>query len=398
MRVLEIELEHTDDYSELRARVESDRAPDDGDRFAPFTLWYRFPSWCRDYLDPDNGDPFLAALLVPAMMTGERLTIPAPVSLRLLASLPDLQAIYKSFDPRLTRIDVEATRRAAPRFGAPGAANGLFFSLGVDSYYSLLKNVRNHPRDDQTVSHLITVHGFDVAKRDWDERFPARMLQDCQRAAHETGKTLLPVTTNLRPATMTLARWTLSHGAGLSSIALALDGLLGTVRIAASATYDKLYPWGSHPVLDPRWSTEGLTVVHDGCEMGRIDKTRFIAASQLVLDTLKVCPYHNCGTCYKCLRTSIDLMQAGVLERCATLPHKVDVDGLREVFRAYRGRLNVEDYERRLATLGESDSPPGLREVLTEGLAGEMSTTLRPSGPPRDERSLLGKILSRVSG
>jgi hypothetical protein len=398
MRVSEIEVIATDDYAELRARVTSDRAPDDGDRFAPFTLWYRFPPWCHPYLDPDNGDPFLAALLVPAMMGGERLAIPAPVSPRLLGSLPDLQAIYQSFDPRLKRIAVEAASRATTTPAAPGSATGLFLSLGVDSYYSLLKNLREHPDDDDTISHLIPVHGFDVSRDGWDERFPAKMLRNCVRAARETGKTLLPVTTNLRPITRTLARWSLSHGAALASVALALDGLLGTVLIAASTTYDQLYPWGSHPVLDPRWSTEGLTVVHDGCELGRIDKVRYVAASQLVLDTLKVCPYYNCGKCLKCLPTIIDLMQAGALERAATLPHEVDIDRLGEVFRAYQGHLNVENYARRLAQMDDDEGPSGLRQALTEFLASEAPPPVQTTAAQSHVPSLVGKLLSRFSG
>jgi hypothetical protein len=398
MRVLEIEITETADFAELRARVESDRAPGDGDRFPSFTLWYRFPSWCRPYLDPGNGDPFLAALLVPAMMTGERLALPAPVSPTLLLSLTDVQAIYVSFDRRLKPVDVEAAPRAIPCPDTPGSATGLFFSLGVDSYYSLLKNVRDHPRDDETISHLIPIHGFDAAENDWNEQFSPRMLRNCERAARETGKNLLPVTTNVRSITRTLARWTLSHGAALASVALALDGFLGKVLIAASTTYDQLYPWGSHPVLDPRWSTERLTVAHDGCEMGRIDKIRFVAESQTVLDTLRVCRHYNCGKCSKCLPTIIDFMQAGVLDRSATLPHEVDVERLRQVFRDYKGHLNVENYARRLAQMGDEEGPTGLRQALTEYLASEASPLIRTPSTGSRARSLFGRFVSRNAG
>lgn len=371
MRVSEIQLINADDACQVQARVASDRDAADGDWFAPFTLWFRFPAWCRPFLQADNGDPFLAALLVPAMMSGERLVIPAPVSPRLLRSLADIQAIYHSFDGRLHPIAVEATPRLLSEEVTAPAASGLFFSLGVDSFYSLLKNQRDHPDDAETVRYLVMIHGFDVSHDDWDERFSPRMLASGIRVAGETGKTLLPVTTNLRPITRRLSRWNLSHGSALASVALALGGLFGEVLIAAGTTYDQLYPWGSHPVLDPRWSTERLTVIHDGCELGRIDKIRFLAASPLVLETLKVCPLYNCGRCIKCLPTIIDLYQAGVLDQCATFPHAVDVARLREIFRAYSGQLNVENYGRRLADLTAADAPLGLREALTEFLAQE---------------------------
>jgi hypothetical protein len=332
------------------------------------------------------------------MLVGERLAIPAGVSPTLARRLSDIQSIYVSFDHRLQRIDVEAPPLATPAAGARGTANGLFLSLGVDSFYSLLKNVRDHHADDETVSHLITLHGFDTAQDEWDERFPARLLGNAQRVAEETGKTLLPVATNLRPVTRSLSRWTLSHGAALASVALALAGLLERVLIAATTSYDQLYPWGSHPVLDPLWSTERLTVVHDGCEVGRIDKVRVVAGSQLVLDTLKVCPYYNCGRCIKCLPTIIDLMQAGALERCATLPHEVDVERLRGVFRAYRGQLNVENYARRLAALDASGGPPGLRDALTEFLASEAAPAAQRPAARRGARLAFGKFWSRSSG
>jgi hypothetical protein len=393
MRVSEIAVLDTDDASELRARVESDRAADDGDRFPAFTLWYRFPPWCRPYLRDDNGDPFLAALLVPAMLMGEDLEIPAPVSAAMLRCLPDIQAIYASFDNRLRFIEVETMPRLSPVEATPHAA-GLFLSLGVDSFYSLLKNRRDHPADEGTITLLISIHGFDSVRHDWSQQFSPRMLANCERVAAETGKTLVPVVTNLRPATRAISHWSLSHGGALASVALALDGFLRQITIAASTTYDQLYPWGSHPVLDPLWSTETMRVIHDGCEMNRIDKVAFVARSQLVLDTLKVCPGYNCGRCLKCLPTIIDLMQIGVLERCATLPHTVDVAWLREIFRAYEGQLNVDNYARRLATL-PVDASPELRNALAEFVARESARSALGATPGARRTSRIVNLFRR---
>jgi hypothetical protein len=381
MRVSEIEVIPGHAYCELRASVESELAPDAYGWFLPFTLWYRFPPWCEPFLDRDNGDPFLAALMLPAMAAGERLAIPAPISPRLLRQIQEIQSIHRCFDDRLHRSAIDAPAPETTRSVEPGTANGLFFSLGVDSFYSLLKHEREHPDDADTITHLITLHGFDVSMRAWVDEFPSKVLHNSERVAREMGKTLIPVTTNFRLATRPLARWDMSHGSALASVALALDGLLGRVLIAASTTYDQLYPWGSHPLLDPLWSTERLAVIHDGCEMGRIDKVGIVARSPLALETLKVCPGYNCGACIKCLPTIIDLMQAGALERCATLPNEIDIASLREVFRAFRGQLNVENYERRLANLPGANEPPGLRQALVDYLAseGHSASALPPS-------------------
>jgi hypothetical protein len=406
MRVSDIRVISLADGCELRARVvcERERAPYSDRVIEPFDLWYRFPAWCRVFLSPNNGDPFLAALLVPAMTLGERLEIPAPVSPAILRALPEIQDILHCFDPRQARIEVAAPIRDEPLpRNDEMQRTGLFFSLGVDSFYSLLENERDHPRDAKTITHLITVHCMEVWHEAWDERFPPTFLANSQRVAAAFGKTLTPVTTNLRAMTDDLALWPMSHGGGLASIALALGTFFGTVHIAATTTYDKLFPWGSHPVLDPLWSTEDVRFVHDGCEMDRIDKTRIVAASPLALETLQVCPgytaEYNCGRCAKCLRTMIDLLQAGALDRCQTLPHRVDAEQLRRSLAGYHGRhppLSLAGYRRRRDAFTD-DVHADLRAALTDFLATEgQPTRTQPQpapGSPRDgDRPFLGWI------
>jgi hypothetical protein len=409
MRVSDIRVISLADGCELRARVvcERERAPYSDRVIEPFDLWYRFPAWCRVFLSPNNGDPFLAALLVPAMTLGERLEIPAPVSPAILRALPEIQDILHCFDPRQARIEVAAPIRDEPLPRNDEMRRvGLFFSLGVDSFYSLLKNERDHPDDALTITHLIAVHGMEVWHEAWDERFPQAFLANSGRVAAAFGKTLLPVTTNLRAVTDDLALWPMSHGGGLASIALALGSLFGTVRIAATTTYDKLFPWGSHPVLDPRWSTEDARFVHDGCEMDRIDKTHIVAALPLALETLQVCPgytaEYNCGRCVKCLRTMIDLLQAGVLDRCQTLPHSIDAEQLRRSLAGYHGRhtpLSLAGYRRRRDAF-TANAHADLRAALAEFLAMEehpARAELRLASPlPRNGgRHLLGRLLRR---
>ena len=109
MRVSDIAVISCNGLRELQAWVASEADPDHPDWFTAFPLWFRFPPWCGPYLSKDNGDPFLAALLFAAMRTGEPLTIPAPISPRLLEALPIIQDIYASFDPRAGRIPVIAS-------------------------------------------------------------------------------------------------------------------------------------------------------------------------------------------------------------------------------------------------------------------------------------------------
>jgi hypothetical protein len=79
----------------------------------------------------------------------------------------------------------------------------------------------------------------------------------------------------------------------------------------------------------------------------------------------------------------IDLLQAGVLERCRTLPHSIDAEQLRAILEAYRGGLNVEGYRQRHDgfTAGTHDD---LRAVLAAYLAHEDA----PHGPPPPPRAI----------
>jgi hypothetical protein len=189
---------------------------------------------------------------------------------------------------------------------------------------------------------------------------------------------LLPIVSNVRRAIAALGTWPPQHGGALIASALALGPLLGRIHIAASTTYDRLYPWGSHPLLDPLWSTETLTVIHDGCELNTIDKTRVIAELRpdLVMATLRPCAGYgngyNCGACMKCLRTMLDLLQFGFLEECDTLPHEIDIERLRVVLRP-GGPVHVADFTRRLRALEALGLAPAVQAVLRVHLAGGMA-------------------------
>jgi hypothetical protein len=112
------------------------------------------------------------------------------------------------------------------------------------------------------------------------------------------------------------------YGAVLAGLALGLETFWNRVLIPAWQTYDHLIPAGSHPVVDPLWSTESFTVVHDGAEATRVEKiTDWVAASDVALRHLRVCwenrnGDYNCGECEKCIRTMVTLELAGVLGKC----------------------------------------------------------------------------------
>ncbi|MFJ3788369.1 hypothetical protein [Kitasatospora sp. NPDC090091] len=279
---------------------------------------------------PERGDAFLAGLLMPAMSAGEDLVVDAPVSGRLLRSARTVMEIYAAWWKYLRKVTVTAGELVEAKRGQD--AVGLFFTLGVDCFYSLLRDGgRRSEPGHRAVTDLLSVNFEQHAGPDHTQ-----LIDRVRMVAERSDCRAVVVETNLRAFTAPLVRWEDFHGAALGSTALALQGLLGRCLIAAGFEYRHLPPYGSHPVLDHLWSNEALEIVHDGADATRAEKVaRQLSRSDLALQHLTVCwrsrPGHNCGVCEKCLRTMIALELAGVLRRCRTLPDVLDLDRLRNV-------------------------------------------------------------------
>ena len=381
MRIGDIRVLHGDGTAELHAKVWCETDWVGADK-TPFEVWYRFPEECGSYLVPENGDPFVAAFLIPSMILGETLRIDGLVSLRLLEAVPTIQAIIRCWNRSCHLVEVIAMPRPSMPPLAPRAPHaGLFFSLGVDSCYSLAKEL-GYQQTGARTDYLINVLGFDIYL--WEfERYP-KVLENLRAVAKRFHRKALPVATNLREFSDRVADWVhLYHGSALASIALAPLGFFGTVKIAATHTYAELLPLGSHPILDPLWSTEALEFVHDGCESNRLEKIGILAQEPALLHVLRVCArdctedVYNCGLCPKCLMTMVGLHVAGVLERCTTLPHEIDQDRLSAVIITNQTqRLYLEQLR---DALGRSEKDLIIRAALTTCLTRPPSNARAPS-------------------
>jgi hypothetical protein len=264
-------------------------------------------------------DSLAALTLLPAMRAGSPLELPEPVSPMLLSTMPRIQDIYHAWDrDRFERVAVRAGTRREERERASGV--GCLFSGGLDSFYTLLEH-------REEVTHLIFADGYDIPLQDTARR--ERAVNVARRVADELGKTLIEVHTDLQLFTRDVGlRWQDYHGAALAAAALLFQDRLGRVLIPATFSYADLFPWGSHPILDPLWSTERTAIEHSGCEATRVEKARYVSAYPVAMKNLRVCTGHhadyNCGHCEKCLRTMINLRAAGASNRCETLPEELD--------------------------------------------------------------------------
>ena len=302
-----------------RVRISAEVAYDDK-KFSPQICWYDFP---EQFVAGHtiSGNPWLAAFLPLAITLREPLRISAPVDRTLLEGMQQALEIWHSWYPDLAIVPIEAEVADAPAREEPGRT-AAFFSGGVDSFFTLLRNsdpvnpARNVPIDD-----LLLVWGFDVSLE--NEGAFRRMWTALNKATAEFGKELTDVATNLRQTRFNEANWGgLAHGAALASVGLHLENRYRRLLIPSSGGYKELLPWGSHVLTDPLFSTKRLQVTQDGAAFSRGQKLEWIAGSPVVQHYLRVCWRSgtdvNCGKCGKCLRAMVALEVLGFRERCTT--------------------------------------------------------------------------------
>jgi hypothetical protein len=275
-----------------------------------------------------NCESFLAGGILPCMKVGEgQLIAEGEISKKLFSALPVIQDIYCTWDTSLHRAEIT---NVIPLSRPHLIENrvGAFFSGGVDSFYTLLKH-------QDVITDLIFVHGLDIRLSDISLRDEAS--KQIHEVATNFDKNVIEIETNIREFFDSYVDWgLLGHGAALAAIGHLLCSTFHRIFIPATHTYSELFPWGSHPVLDPLWSSESLQFTHDGCEATRVEKVSLIAKYDIALQTLRVCwenpnSSYNCGRCEKCLRTMINLKVNNALDRCTTFDKELNIKNILKI-------------------------------------------------------------------
>jgi hypothetical protein len=259
-------------------------------------------------------EAFPSAFLIPALHRGARLQLDAPVDPQWLAQMDPLLGILRAWW-RYPRLIPEAAT-AAPAGAAGGARTALFFSGGVDSFYSLLRGGR-------PVHLLVMLQGFDYTLA--DQRRHAAAERTLREVAESLGIGWAVLRNNVREhPVLASAPWERTHGGILAAAAHLLPDDVGEVLISSSIAATRDQPWGSHWRVDPLWSTPRRSVLSVGHEIVRPRKLERIADEPLPQAHLRVCWENgavegNCSRCYKCVLTRLVLAEAGVLDRFQVL-------------------------------------------------------------------------------
>ncbi len=279
---------------------------------------------------------FLLGGIIPALHFGEkRLQIEGDICSELIHGLYKVMQILNHWyrKPQGSLVLIEPKSQFCLEKKIP-SRSAFFFSGGIDSY-SILKENRDHYRQEHPrfFRDGILVFGLEL---DDKKRFN-HVLEELKAAAKEVEINLVSISTNLylvfRPEDEAdhFRFWIDEFGgAGLAAVAHALSDLYTDVSIAGNCEPDLLAPWGTHPILDPGFSSHNLTIRHEGISTSRLAKTRSIANWKPALHHLRVCNRYreyrpgrlNCGKCEKCIRTMLELLAAKALEKTDAFPSK----------------------------------------------------------------------------
>ncbi|MGD2094098.1 MAG: hypothetical protein PVH77_03725 [Phycisphaerales bacterium] len=301
-------------------------------------ICFSTPEEYTDFLYP-NADSYLVGCILPAIEHGEqRIKLDGAVCPELIEGIRiavEWFNYWYRLNWKLPKIESEI--RSEPLAHTAPRNAGSFLSGGVDSLALLRSNHLTYPETHpRFIKHCVLVYGFGMGGQQehyarQTEAF-GEILEGLGKVARDAKVTLVPIDTNIRHLEDNLRFWNhVFHSAFLASVAHLLVPLVHTMSIAAGATISNIPPWGSHPLIDPNYSSAGLKIRHDGVTYSRLDKIKLVGEWDAALKNLHVC-WHiykamrispkvlNCGTCAKCVRTMAEFQAAGLPKNIGVFP------------------------------------------------------------------------------
>lgn len=295
-------------------------------------------------------------------------------------NLPGIMDFIQAWKPRLYRPKLPNIT-PVDRSANHSSGVGLFFTGGVDSFFTLYKYF------DQ-ITHLVYIHGLEMSL---DKRHMRQEIsQMLHRVGQESGKNIIEIETNLRKFTFNYASRQVTHGFELAGIAYLLQNYFREVWIANGVTYDQMRPSSLHPDSTPLLQSHVMGILFDGQDLTRLEKTAILARgteylsekpkdfvevtqeqSKLAMETLRICnenrgDAYNCGTCPKCLRTMIDLRMVNALDLCPTFAKPFDLKRVRRM--DLSNSSNASFIRQSFHELERTNRDPELKAALHEAL------------------------------
>ena len=232
---------------------------------AVYEIFYAYSERFKGFINKTY-DPFLAALLIPAMKEGEDIEIVGDISKKLLENTKKIQDIFQVWFPgvfRRIKIIPQKTREDNI-YSNKQRVSASFFSMGIDSFYTLLK--------EDSIRYLVFIKGLELPLFAYEKIDFSDLEERLNEIASHYNKELIIGETNIRDV-FRLNYEDYHSGGCLSSVALSISGQINNFFIPSSFSYSFSPPSGSSIQTDYLYSTEYLQLIHHGCESTRVSKT-----------------------------------------------------------------------------------------------------------------------------
>ena len=326
-----------------------------------------------------NPHAFLVGCLLPAMHFGEkRILLEDEICPMLCEGLETIMAlIHEWYGGVYTPLQIEAKRSTYAGYASKPRRAGFFLSGGIDSLAALRLNKLHYSEQHPgSIKDCLFVHGFDiggVVERGMKYHVFERAKAALTPVAKDAQVELIPVYTNIRHLCDDRDLWLEKFfGAVLAAVAHAFVSRLNLVYIASSYNIPILVPCGSHPLLDPAYSSYDMRIIHRDLELSRMEKIKLVADWDVALQNLRVCLANvkdrlNCGKCEKCVRTMTALVAIGALDKTKAF---IENDVSSDLFSGFAINIRHRDpfYEEIipfLKKMGRNDLVETIKKKLT---------------------------------
>jgi hypothetical protein len=325
-----------------------------------------------------NPNAFIVGCLLPAMHYGEkRIKIEEEICPFLNEGLKTAMGIIRHWSDESYRpLSIEAKKAHPSPYLNQKRHAALFMSGGIDSLAALRLNRLNYPKTHPgAIKDCLLVHGFDiggVVERGMKYPVFDRAKAALSHLVKDANVNLIPVYTNIRHLCDNRDLWLEKFfGAVLAAVAHAFVSRLNMVFIASSYDITHLHPCGSHPLLDPVYSSYNLRIVHRDLELSRMEKLQIVASWDAAFQHLRVCLANvpdrlNCGRCEKCVRTMLEFLAINELHKTTAFEEN---DVSPELLSAFSIRIRDREpfYQEILPLLKDQG-----RDDLVEAIEGKL--------------------------
>ena len=346
-----------------------------------------------------NPNAWLLCSALAAMRYGEkRIKIDAPISPEIKDGLINsMKCLIDWHKGERQIVAIEAPLETEVSFAEKTPRAGALFSGGIDALAMVRDNHLNFPvNHPRRIQDGILVYGVlegELENENKEDPGFKNVINAVTKMANDAGIELIQVYTNayahFRDLDRDFSFWRFEyHGSFLAAIAHAFAPRLSVASIASTYDFANLEPWGSHPLLDPLYSTSSLQVRHENAALSRLEKTQLVGEWDVALKQLRVCNEkesyqhgnYNCGECEKCVRTMTAFLSLNLLDRIATFKEKdvtkeklVNTCYLSDSYEVNCYREIIEPLEK----IGRHDLVEGIEQIINRYYEKDLKGTVK---------------------